>query len=255
LKYVLVGCGRMGSSVGEQAAARGHEEVARFDDVTWAAARGGLTDALAGAELAFEFTTPEAAAGNVELLLEAGVAVVCGTTGWRPASHLGDLAERREVGFCWAPNFSVGMNLFYRVVREAARWYGASGLYHPSVFEVHHRHKRDLPSGTARQLGRLIVEADPRSTDLVLGDPRGPVSRDTVHVGGLRVGTEPGTHRVRFDGEHDVITLEHRARSRAGFALGAVLAAEGLLGYRGRHEYDELLEQRLSRGPQTGDEA
>jgi 4-hydroxy-tetrahydrodipicolinate reductase len=243
MKYALVGYGRMGRAVEARAAARGHERTAVVDPVTG----DGVLDPhrLGGARMAFEFTLPDAAESNVRALVEAGVAVVCGTTGWEPSPELRALAEASGTGCVFAPNFSIGVHLFFRVVDYAARSYGALGLYHAFVHEAHHRGKADAPSGTARQLASIVVAADPQLESVVEGNPTGRLPAGSLQVASTRAGSEPGTHRIGFDGAHDVVTLEHRARSREGLALGAVLAAEWLEGRQGWIGFDAVLDAIL----------
>jgi 4-hydroxy-tetrahydrodipicolinate reductase len=252
LKYALVGYGRMGRSIEQQADSRGHVRVAVVDPAT--AEQGAHAaikrPALAGAEVAFEFTSGCVAQENIIALLEADVAVVCGTTGWKQAGSLDEAARKSGAGAVVAPNFSVGMNLFYRLVREAGRLYGAAGLHEPFIFESHHRGKVDAPSGTARQLASILLEVDPRLQRVQEGNPEGRMPDGTLHLASLRVGSEPGSHTVGFDGEFDKIVLSHGARSRAGFALGAVLAAEWLQGKRGLHAFEEVLQDMIERQPE-----
>jgi 4-hydroxy-tetrahydrodipicolinate reductase len=254
MKYALVGYGRMGQAVERQARSRGHECTAVVDPATGNAKLD--PERLGGARMAFEFTLPGEARGNLEVLFEAGVSVVCGTTGWRATDELRGRAERCGVGCLFAPNFALGVHLFFRVVEHAARVIGALGLHHPFVHEAHHRGKADAPSGTARRLASIVVEATPGLESVVEGHPPGRLAEGALQVVGTRAGSEPGTHRVGFDGEHDVITLEHRARGREGLALGAVLAAEWLEGRRGWFDFDDVLEAIL-RGElrARGDEA
>ena len=254
MNYALVGTGRMGRAIRIEADRHGHRCTVALgrDRFGEALAGGDLASRLEGAEVAFEFTAPDAARDNVVALLEAGVAVICGTTGWTPDERLARTVEVAGVGLVLAPNFSVGMNLFCRLTRQAAQLFGSTGFYHPWVAESHHRHKRDLPSGTARRLGEILVESDPSLAAVWDGEPDRGVPRSRVHVSGVRRGSDPGTHTVGYDGEHDVITLTHGARSRAGFALGAVLAAEWIVGRRGRHEFNEVLDDRLAAGPRGG---
>jgi len=252
LKYALVGFGRMGRAIDQQAAKRGHERVAIIDP--GAADRGAHAaigrERLAGAEVAFEFSCGDAAAGNVGALLRAGLSVVCGTTGWQQAAELGAEAREAGAGLIVAPNFSVGMNLFYRLVREAGRLYGAAGLHDPFIFEAHHRGKGDAPSGTARVLASILLEVDGRLQRVQEGNPPGKLPEGTLHVASLRAGSEPGAHTVGFDGEFDRIALCHSARSRDGFAQGAVLAAEWLRGKRGLHTFDEVVQDMIARQPE-----
>ncbi len=251
MRFAVVGFGRMGREVAAAAERRGHELTAIVDptfDGPLAHARIGRT-APGGAEIAFEFTSPTEAERNVIALLRCGVSVVCGSTGWDPTSRrLEDAVRLAKGGLVVAPNFSIGMHLFSMIVSEAARLFGAAGLHDPWVLETHHRGKVDAPSGTARLLARLILTADGRFTSVQEGNPEGPIAPGALHVASVRAGHEPGTHCVGFDGEHDAVTLSHRTRGRSGLALGAVLAAEWLVGRRGRHGFGEVVGDLLHAG-------
>jgi 4-hydroxy-tetrahydrodipicolinate reductase len=246
MKYAIVGYGRMGRAIEGEAARRGHELAAIVDPVAEGA--GVLRDVrpaeLGGARVAFEFSTPAAARTNVMTLLEAGVPVVCGTTGWSPGGEaLRRATQRSGAGAVVAPNFSIGMNLFYAIVRRAAALVAATDLFDPYVVEMHHRAKADAPSGTARRLAAILGEAAPRFGRVQFGfSPDGPVPARAVHLASVRAGHEAGTHTVGFDGEHDQLVLTHRARGRGGFALGAVLAAEWIVDRGGLHGFDDVLE-------------
>ena len=251
MKLALVGYGRMGKAIEAAALERGHEIVAIVDPTaTGERVRSRLDpDTLAGARVAFEFTCASSAEPNVIALLQAGIAAVCGTTGWAPGEDLRRAARQAGVGAVVAPNFSVGMNLFYAVVREAARLTGAADLYDPFVVEQHHRAKLDSPSGTALHLATIVREAAPNFAEIEIGNPaQPPVSGRAVHVASVRAGHEPGTHTVGFDGVHDRITLTHAARGRGGFALGAVLAAEWVVGRAGLHGFDEVVRDLVTGG-------
>jgi 4-hydroxy-tetrahydrodipicolinate reductase len=229
VNYALVGFGRMGRAVDAAAAARGHRRVAL---VPAPLGRPLEPADLGGADVAFEFTRAAAAEANLVALLQAGVGVVCGTTGWEPGPGLARAVAGARTGLVLAPNFSVGVNLFFRLVAVAADLFADSGLCEPFVAEVHHRDKRDAPSGTALRLAALL-EA-------------GGGGRREVPVSALRAGHEPGRHTVGFDGPHELVTLCHAARGRAGFAAGAVLAAEWIAGRRGRHDFDPVLDDLLA---------
>lgn len=224
MRLAIVGYGRMGRAIEAVAISRGHE----------VASRGSVEAALAGdVAAAFEFTRPDVASANVRALLAGGVPVVCGTTGWDPSDpEVARAAAEGGVAAVVAPNFSPGMNLFARIVRDAAGMLVARGLYDPWIVERHHGGKRDAPSGTALRLAGAIEEASGR---------RPPVAA-------IRAGHEPGLHAIGFDGEHDAIELTHRARGRSGFALGAVLAAEWLPGRKGIHAFDAVLGDFLDGG-------
>jgi 4-hydroxy-tetrahydrodipicolinate reductase len=251
MRYALVGYGKMGREIEIAARSRGHRLVSVFDP----AAKGASSrprigrKALAGAEVAFEFSVPAAAEANVIALLEAGVAVVGGTTGWDAgAPSVARAARRGGAGAVLAPNFSVGMALFSELVGEAARRFAAAGSYDPYVTESHHRAKKDAPSGTARKLARVIAAAGSAPVEIVEGNPEGAIGPGTVHVASVRAGHEPGTHTVGFDGPQDVVTLTHRARGRGALAAGAVLAAEWILARRGVHGFEEVVRDLLRKG-------
>jgi len=251
VRYALVGYGRMGREIEAVASRRGHRLVAVVDPAVShpLSVPSFRSEAVRRAEVAFEFTAPQAAERNVVALLRAGIRVVCGTTGWSGASPAVRRACRGSgSGAVLAPNFSVGMNLFYRLVAEAARLYGPTGSYDPYVFERHHRAKRDCPSGTALEIARRLSEALGGRKTIVAGRLEGALPAGALHVAGVRAGSEPGLHAVGFDGEHDAVCLEHRARGRTGFALGAVLAAEWIRRRKGIHSFDEVLDDLLRKG-------
>jgi 4-hydroxy-tetrahydrodipicolinate reductase len=251
VRVAIVGYGKMGREVEAAAVARGHAVVQRIDVAGGGRGVRRRLDAAAvrRADVAFEFTAPAAAEANVVALLEAGVAVVCGTTGWSLSSPAVAAASRRAgKGAVIAPNFSVGMALFAQVVSEAASRFLAAGDYDPFVLEAHHRAKKDAPSGTALRLAASVAAAAPARAEVVAGLPTGPVRPGAVHVASVRAGLEPGTHTVGFDGLHDVITLCHRARDRGGLALGAVLAAEWVAGRRGVHGFESVVAEWIRGG-------
>jgi 4-hydroxy-tetrahydrodipicolinate reductase len=245
MRYALAGHGRMGKEIERVAGSRGHTCVAILDpsEGSPGGVRGARLAAERRAEIAFEFTTPAVAPRNVEALLRAGISVVCGTTGWNPADRKIRAALRASgKALVVEPNFSVGMQLFQLVVAQAARSFGASRLYEPWIAEAHHRGKADAPSGTARRLAQMMVEQDPSLQRVHTGPLAGALAPGALQVTSVRAGHEPGMHSVGFDGEHDVVTLTHRARGRGGFALGAVLTAEWLRRRRGEHAFAEVLE-------------
>jgi 4-hydroxy-tetrahydrodipicolinate reductase len=228
MRYALVGYGKMGRAIDEIARSRGHHRTAIVDPRADDASRAIESATWRGVAVAFEFTEPKAARKNVADLLRRGVRVVCGTTGWDTAdTAIGSAARAGRSGAVLAPNFSIGMSLFYAAVEGAARRFLALDDYEAWIAEWHHSAKKDAPSGTARRLAALVGEASSRGT--------------AVPVAAVRAGREPGRHVVGFDGPHDVVTLTHAVRSREGFALGAVRAAEWLVRKRGIHGFDEVV--------------
>jgi 4-hydroxy-tetrahydrodipicolinate reductase len=238
MKVAVVGPGKMGREVEAVLRERGHEPV-----------MVGKADAFpAGCAVGIDFTRPEAVVENVKKALAAGARYVVGTTGWSVhADEVRRLVEAAGGGLVHAANFSVGVNLFYRIVREAARTLAPFADYDPYVLERHHRQKKDAPSGTAKALAEIVEQAGGRRRRAVTSLSE-PIKADEFLVSAVRAGGIVGEHTVGFDSGGDEILLEHRARSRRGFALGAVLAAEWIAGRTGVFGFDAVL---ADPGPQV----
>lgn len=193
-----------------------------------------------GSDVAIEFTTPATAASNVERCIAAGIPVVCGTTGWTSRlDEMKALCARRGGALMWASNFSIGVNIFMAVNRHLASLMANFPQYTPSMTEIHHVHKLDHPSGTAITLAEQIAGADPRVTGWK--EPDGVTEPGVLEISHRREGEVPGTHTIAWDSDVDEITITHAAKSRRGFALGAVMAAEWLAGRTGWHTLGEML--------------
>lgn len=192
-----------------------------------------------------DFTRPEAVLPNVRAAMAASARYVVGTTGW--TDHLDEvrhIVEEAGGGLVHAPNFSIGVQLFYRIVRDAARLLARFPEYDPYVLERHHRGKKDAPSGTAHVLAGVLVSAGgPRRTALT--QLAGALPAESFHVASVRAGGIVGDHTVGFDSGGDEILLEHRARTRRGFAFGAVMAAEWIADKTGFYAFDAVLEDLL----------
>ena len=181
----------------------------------------------AGADVAVEFSTPETAAPNVETLAGLGIPAVVGTTGWgNQMDRVRAVVEQRGTGLVWSPNFSIGVNLFTRLVREAARLIETEPQYGAWAWEIHHHTKKDAPSGTLVKLVEQMQAA---------GYTR------PIDIGSNRAGAHPGTHEIGFDSAADTITLRHAARSREGFARGALKAAQWIVGRKGVYEFADVI--------------
>jgi 4-hydroxy-tetrahydrodipicolinate reductase len=226
MRLLIVGNGRMGRAVAGLAAARGHATtiVGREEN----AGGGGLTaQRVKGHEVAIEFTRPEAAVANLERLIEAGIPVVTGTTGWEAAlPRITALVQARKGALLHAANFSIGVHLFLRAARALAAELAGREGFDGFILEEHHAAKRDAPSGTARVLRERLRDADP--------------TRE-YPITSVRAGAIPGTHAVTYDAPFEAITLRHTARSRDGFAAGALAAAEWLPGRTGVHTFESML--------------
>jgi 4-hydroxy-tetrahydrodipicolinate reductase len=222
MRLLIVGNGKMGSAVAALAATRGHAwtMIGREEN---AGGHGLTAQRVKGHDVAIEFTRPDAAATNLERLIEAGIPVVTGTTGWEAElPRIIALVEARKGALLHAANFSVGVHLFLRAARALAAEFAGREGFDGFILEEHHAAKRDAPSGTARVLRERLRDADP--------------SRE-YPITSVRAGVIPGTHAVSFDGAFETITLRHAARSRDGFAAGALAAAEWLPGRAGVYSF------------------
>jgi 4-hydroxy-tetrahydrodipicolinate reductase len=221
-RLAIVGHGKMGKLIEQLTPHYGFEVHSRID----------VNDDLAqakGADVAIEFTVPSAVLKNVEALAGLGVPVVVGTTGWLGEMDLvREAVERHNTALVWSPNFSIGVNVFFRLVREAAQLLEDEDQYGAWAWEIHHHTKKDAPSGTLLKLVEEMKNAG--------------YSRP-IDTSSNRAGAHPGTHEIGFDSAADTLTLRHTARSREGFARGALKAAQWLPGKRGVHRFEDILFQ------------
>ncbi|HTT69185.1 MAG TPA: dihydrodipicolinate reductase C-terminal domain-containing protein [Gemmatimonadales bacterium] len=240
MRLALFGLGGMGGLVERRAREAGHEIAATFTDRDAGRGWKEIAAVLRGSDAAVDFSAAAAVPDHVRACVEAGVPLVEGTTGWQAQlAEVRGVVERGQGALVYGANFSIGVNLFYRVVAAAAAEYARDPAYAPFLEEAHHARKQDAPSGTALKLRDLVARA--------YG------GRDLA-VASTRAGHIPGTHRVGFDGPADQVTLTHEARSREGFAAGALLAARwiALSGRRGVFEFAEVLDAILDAGKEKG---
>jgi 4-hydroxy-tetrahydrodipicolinate reductase len=224
-ELAIVGYGKMGKLVEQLAPEYGFQVALKLDEFNNSRFEGLTTENFRGVDVAIDFSIPSAVLGNVERIAALGVNMVIGTTGW--LEHLETVkaaVDRHGIGLVWSPNYSVGANAFFRLVSEAARLLATQPEYGAWAWEIHHSTKKDAPSGTLLKLVDEMKKA---------GYAR------PIDVGSNRAGAHPGTHEIGFDSSADTITLRHTARSREGFARGALKAARWLAGKKGFHEWSE----------------
>jgi len=238
MKIALIGYGKMGKMIEQIARERGHEIVSIIDIDNQ---QDFDSPAFASADVAIEFTAPQAAYGNFQKAFAKGVKVVSGSTGWKK-DHQADVERMISEGntLFWASNFSVGVAIFSAVNKYLARIMNQFPQYDPHMEETHHIHKIDAPSGTAITLAEGIIGELDRKTEWVKGQENEPYRKETLRIDSLRRGEVPGIHTIRYDSEADVITISHDAHSRKGFALGAVLAAEYTNNHSGLLTIDDM---------------
>lgn len=229
MKIALLGYGRMGKTIEKLAVERGHSVVKKIDQ--------GDTYDFADADVAIDFSVPDAAVDNISMALKSGVPVVSGTTGWLDRyPEMVALCKENNGAFIYASNFSVGVNIFFELNKKLAQMMKALDSYDVSMTEVHHIHKLDAPSGTAITLAEVIIEESAK-TDWILDNEES----DKITIKAVREAEVPGTHTITYQSDVDEIMIEHKAHSRNGFALGAIIAAEWLKDKKGVHTMKDVL--------------
>ncbi len=230
MKIALVGYGKMGKIIDEISQSRGHEVVARLRETP-------TKDSLNGVDVAIEFSNPEAAFENIKVCLENHIPVICGTTGWLDKKpEIEKITLEQDTAFLYGSNFSLGVNLFFALNENLAKLMSKTTEYSVQLEEIHHIHKLDAPSGTAISIAEGIIENSKyeawkldETKDKELG------------IFAIREDEVPGTHSVFYRSEVDEIEIKHTAFNRNGFALGAVIAAEWIVGKQGVFSMKDVL--------------
>ncbi|HET6485211.1 MAG TPA: 4-hydroxy-tetrahydrodipicolinate reductase [Spirochaetia bacterium] len=249
MKALIIGYGSMGREVERVLLDRGHSVAGKIDPAQPGATATALTAELArGVDVALEFSHAEAVLGNVRIYAEAGLSAVVGTTGW-----YGKLDEVKgivgsRIGFLYGSNFAIGAHLFFALAAAATELSNSCPEYDILGWEVHHKRKKDSPSGTALTIAKIITGASNRKKKVVTERLDRAPAPDELHFASVRGGEVPGTHTVVLDSLFDSIELTHRARGRGGLALGAVRGAEWLAGRRGVFDVSDFIRDILGGG-------
>jgi len=231
MEIALIGYGKMGRLIEAVAHRHDVETVAPFTRAHPLRSDEETRRALAEVNTLIDFSAPEVVLENIRVAAALSVNLVIGTTGWHhQLDEARQIVEDSGIGLVYGSNFSLGVNLFYQIIKRAAPLFSAFESYDPFIEESHHKFKKDAPSGTALVLQKILAKE--------FGERPVPVTS-------VRAGYIPGTHAVSFDSAVDTIRLEHTARSREGFAEGALLAAKWIAGRKGFYEFREVLEERL----------
>jgi len=227
MKLAIVGYGKMGKMIEQLAPSFGFETALALDIHNNAGFEGMTDENFRGIDVAIEFSTPEVAPQNLVRLAGLKVNVVVGTTGWlNEMPRVREAVEANGTGLVWSANYSIGVNVFNKVAAEAARLFQQHPDYGAWAWEIHHSAKKDAPSGTLLRLVDLMKEAG---------------YTHPIDTGSNRAGAHPGTHEIGFDSAADTVTLRHTARSREGFARGALHAARWIAGRKGVYEFRDIL--------------
>ncbi len=240
MKGALLGYGAMGQLVAAQAQAAGDEIGVRLTSKDEARSVEELSSLLRGHDVAIDFSVGTAVLMHVEACMRAGVPLVQGTTGWK--DHEDDalrMVAEHQGAMVFGANFSIGVNVFYRIVEQATKLFAGLEQYQVFIEEQHHARKLDAPSGTALKLKSLMAE----------------YVKTPIPTSSTRAGYIPGTHRIGFDSTADQVTLTHMARSREGFAAGALLAARWIIGRKGVYEFSEVIDEIVGSDKSTSDKS
>jgi 4-hydroxy-tetrahydrodipicolinate reductase len=253
MRIALIGYGSMGREVEKVAIERGHSVSVRIDPVQKEADAAAFTqEAARVTDMAIEFSHADAVIENIHACARLGASVVIGTTGWYgKLEEMRKIVEGSKIGLLYGSNFSVGAHLFFALVAAATELSNPCPEYDILGWEVHHKRKKDSPSGTALTLARIVTGKSARKKKIVTERLDRAPAADEMHFASVRGGEVPGTHTVLLDSAFDTIELTHRARSRGGFALGAVRAAEWLAGRKGVFEVNDFIAELLMNARNT----
>ena len=239
MKILLLGHGNMGTEIEKLINESDKHQIVAIN-------LGHLGDqideeAVRKADLVIDFTSPQIVVENIKKVAALGVNMVVGTTGWyKNLDEVGKIVTGSGIGLIYAQNFSVGANIFFQVVAHAAKLMSKFGNYDVYGFEVHHTGKKDSPSGTALRIAKEIMGNFPAKSSVQTEKLDRQINPEELHFASIRGGRNPGFHQVVFDSSADSITLSHTAHNRRGFAEGAVLAAEFILGKKGLFTIDDV---------------
>ena len=231
MKIALLGYGKMGKVIEKIAQERGHEIILRKDEST-------SFEGLSNADVAIDFSVPTAAVSNISACINAGIPVISGTTGWLENYHqMVKLCEEKNAAFLYGSNFSLGVNLFFELNDYLARMMSKFKEYKVSMEEIHHTQKLDKPSGTAISLAYSIINHSDKN-NWTIENP----TEDDLFIDVKRTENVPGTHSVTYNSDVDFIEIKHVAHNREGFALGAIIAAEWIIGKKGVFTMKDVLD-------------
>lgn len=234
MNIALIGYGKMGKEIERVASEKNIKIKQIFTLENNLRAMGITKQSLKDIDVCIDFSTPTAVIENIKVVADCGKNIVVGTTGWYDKlKEIEKIVRDAKTGLLYSPNFSLGMNIFFQMLSSASNIFNRFDCYDIAIHEIHHKGKTDSPSGTALTMGQIILQHIRRKKEMHLEASHGEIKPSQIHVTSTRVGNVVGLHRILFDSEGDSIELVHTAKNRAGFAVGALLAAEWLKGKKG----------------------
>jgi 4-hydroxy-tetrahydrodipicolinate reductase len=244
MNVAIVGYGRMGRQIEKILNEKSIKVGATIDKFAEDAQFNQLNaDALKGIDVAIDFSFPDTVIDNFRIYIENGVNVVMGTTGWFDRMDEVKKMVNDQIGVIWSGNFSLGVNLFFKVVEAAGKIFNHFSDYDSFLYEIHHNQKKDSPSGTAKMIGDILLKELDHKNKGVEEKLDRKINEDETHFASIRGGSVPGTHVVVFDSEADSVELKHTARNRNGFALGAIVAAKWIYNKKGFFSINDYMNE------------
>lgn len=239
MKIALIGYGNMGREIADLVKETKKHEIV---SVSYENPKDKLDKTgIRRADVVIDFTSPEIVISTISEIAGMGKNMVVGTTGWYDQiPQIEKLVKKTGIGFIYGPNFSIGINIFFKITGFATKLFNKFGNYDVYGYEIHHSGKIDSPSGTAKKLSNIIIENNDRKTDLQFEKIDRKIKERELHFASIRGGSNPGYHEVIFDSYSEEVRLTHAARGRRGFAEGAVFAAEFIEGKKGFFDVDDL---------------
>jgi 4-hydroxy-tetrahydrodipicolinate reductase len=242
VNIALIGHGRTGREVERIASERNIYVKKIFTAKNNVNGKGLTAQALKGIDVCIEFTAPSSVMANIKAVAGCGKDIVVGTTGWYDRlDEISSIVKRTKIGLLYAPNFSLGMNIFSQVLAAALQSMDKIDEYDVAIHEIHHRDKTDSPSGTALMLGNIVLDHLRAKKKILSESAHQSLQKGQLHVTSTRVGHVAGTHKILFDSTADSIELVHTAKNQSGFALGAIIAAEWLQGKKGMFTMKDVM--------------
>ena len=244
MNIIISGYGRMGKIIEENAIKKGHTIVATVDPVAVQASKKNLSpELLKKTDVVIDFSIPETAFQNAQMVCSEGKKIVIGTTGWY--SRMDDmkkLISTEGSAIIWSGNFSLGVNIFFAILEKSSQILNSFVEYDPFIHEFHHNKKADSPSGTASMMGDIVIKQIDRKSTIVSEELKRQIKPEELHISSTRGGSIPGTHLLTFDSPVDTIELKHTARGREGFAAGAVAASEWINNKNGFFNINDMMQ-------------
>lgn len=243
MNIAIVGYGKMGHEIENIAEAKGINVVSIIDPTHENATHKEINDeSMNNVDICVDFTHPDSAVENIKKISSLGKNIVVGTTGWYDnMGAVKKIAEEAGIGLIWSGNFSIGVNIFFKIIKNTSKIMNKFDDYDIFVHEFHHNKKADSPSGTAVMIGKILTDNIERKKKIVTEELKRKIESDELHISSTRSGAIPGTHIVGFDSPADTIELKHTARSRQGLALGAVMAAQWIQNKKGFYGIDDMM--------------